>query len=269
MTDTMTEPDRISSSQIDRHLENVLSDTDEVGLPLVRETVNKPDDRWYGQLVANSYVSLTDTKDLEIVLPVAAGVELLRGYVRLRSRLLVTLADTHQHSLTQKPTPALLGGDYLYTAAFSSLHSVPETSSSDCFEILTTVLESITEAFARTYTSVGSAESNSTVFFDETAGSLGEAAAVLGATLAGVDEPNRQHFGRLGQGLSTARQINCVLETDPSDALVIPPTLHESHLRTHAQQRQDDADQALDALSATVDVTTLRAFAETGVSKQD
>jgi hypothetical protein len=265
----MTEPNSISASQIDRHLENVLSDTDGVGLPLVRETVNEPDDRWYGQLVVNSYVSLTDTTDLEIILPVATGVELLRGYVRLRSRLLVTLGNTHPHSLMPEPTPALLGGDYLYTAAFSSLHSVPETSSSDCLEILTTVLESITEAFARTYTSVDSEDSNLTVFVDETAGSLGEAAAVFGATLAGVGKPNRQHFGRLGHGLRTARQINCVLETDPSDALVIPPTLNESHLRTHAQQRQDDADQALDALSATVDVTTLRAFAETGVSKQD
>ncbi|WP_048076823.1 polyprenyl synthetase [Halorubrum sp. AJ67] len=265
----MTEPDTISSSQIDRHLENVLSDTDGVGLPLIRETVNEPDDRWYGQLVVNSYVSLTDTPDLEIVLPVAAGAELLRGYVRLRSRLLATLADTHPHSLTLEPTPALLGGNYLYTAAFSSLHSAPETSSSDCFEILTTVLESITEAFARSYTSAGSADSDSTVFFDETAGSLGEAAAVLGATLAGVDESNRKHFERLGHGLSTVRQINWVLETDPSGALVIPPTLKESHLRTHAQQRQDDADHALDTLSATVDVTTLRAFVETGVSKQD
>lgn len=262
MIDTMTEPDQISSSQINRHIENILSETDEAGLPPVRETVNEPDDRWYGQLVVNSYVSLINTKDLGIVLPVAAGIELLRGYVRLRSRLLVSLADTHPTSLTLDATPALLASDYLYTAAFSSLRSVPATASSKCFEILTTVLENITEAFSRAYTPAGSTEQDQAIYLDGTAGSLGEGAAALGATLAGVDEPVRRHCERIGRGLSTARQISYVLNIDPTEAMVIPPTFDESQFRMYAEQRRDDAAQALDTLSEIVNVTRLQAFAE-------
>lgn len=258
----MTDPAPLQSSQIDRQLENMLGDADEIRLPLVGEVLREPRDRWYGQLAVTAYASLSEGPDLETVLPAAAGVELLRGYVRLRSRLLVTLTGKWAHSLTLEPTPALLAGDYLYSAAFASLRSAPDAPSSDCFELLTTVLETITEAFARAYAPAGSADYDPTTFFDETAGSLGKGAAVLGATLAGVDDSNRQHFARLGRGLSTARQVDRVLEADPKDAMVVPPALDESHLRTHVQRRQDDVDQALDALSETVDVTGLRTFAE-------
>jgi len=254
----MTDADPVCPSRIDHHLESVLSDADEAGLSLVREVLHEPGDRWYGQLVVNTYVSVTDTGDPETVIPAAAGVELLRAYVRLRSRLLVTFADKHTHSFTLDPTSALLAGDYLYSAAFSSLGSVPDTPSSDCFEILTSVLESITQAFARAYTPAGSADCDQAVFLDETAGSLGEGATVLGATLAGLDESNQQYFEQLGQGLSTARQIDCILDGIQSEALIVLPELDESQLQAHTERRRDDANQAFDVLSETFDVASLR-----------
>jgi hypothetical protein len=265
----MTEADPVCPAQIDRHLESVLSDTDDAGLPLVHEVVDEPSDRWYGQLVVNAYVSVTDISDPETVLPAAAGIELLRAYVRLRSRLLVKLADNYAYSFTLDPTSALLAGDYLYTAAFSSLGSVPDTPSSDCFQILTSVLETITDAFARTYTPAGSADYDQAVFLDETAGSLGEGAAALGATLAGLDEPNRRHFERLGRRLSTARQIDRILDAPPREALVVLPEFDEAQLQTHAERRREDADQALDALSKTVDVTCLRTVVKTTEPSHD
>lgn len=258
----MTDPTTVDPSRIDDYVKRELNDAGDPDVPLVRDVLAEPGDRWYGQLVGHAYASLADPENFETVLPAAAGVELLRGYVRLRSRLLVTLADRWAHSFTLEKTPALLGGDYLYTAAFSSLQSVPDAHASDCMEILTTVLESITEAFAVTYTPTGSPATDHTTFFDETAGSLGSRAAALGTTLAGLDDRHRRHFERFGRGLSTARQIELVLEADPSDAMVVPPSLDESRLRRHAERRRDDVDQALSALAETADETRLRAFAE-------
>lgn len=265
----MTDSHSVHPSQIERHLEQVLSNADEVNLPLVRDVLDESPDRWYGQLVVSVYDSLSDCQDREAVLPAAAAIELLRGYARLRSQLLVTLTDKHAHSRTLDPTAALLAGDYLCAAAFSSLRSIPDSPSGDCFEILTAVLKTITEAFARTYTSAGSADYDPATFLDDTAGSLGEGAAALGATLAGLDEPTRRHCQRLGRGLSTARQINYVLDTDPNEAMVIPPTFDESQFRMHAEQRRDDANQALDTLSEIVGVTRLRAFADATATRQN
>lgn len=247
----------------------MLNDADEASLPLVRDVLEKPPNRWYGQLVVNVSDSLSDRQDPEIVLPAAAAVELLRGYVRLRSRLLITLADNHAHSLTLDPTSALLAGDYLYTAAFSSLDSISDSPPDDCFKILTTVLETITEAFTRTYTSAGSVDYDQVMFLDETAGSLGEGAAALGATLAGSDEPVRSHCERFGRELSTARQMHHDHDTGPNEAMLVPPKFDESQFRLDAERRRNDAVQALDTLSETVDVTRLRAFAESTVTKQD
>ena len=265
----MTDTEPVHPSQIERHFEQVLSTGDEANLPLVHDVLDDSPDRWYGQLVVTVYDSLSDHQDCEDVLPYAAAVELLRGYVRLRNRLLLTLTDKHAYSLTPDPTAALLAGDYLYTAAFSSLGSRPDSSSSECFEILTTALETVTEAFTRTYTAAGFTDHDQAKFLDDTAGSLGEGAAALGATLAGVDEPVRRHCERLGRGLSTARQINYVLDMDPTEAMVVPPTFDESQFRQYAEQRRDEAALALDTLSETVDVTRLRALADVTVTRHD
>ncbi|WP_201292957.1 polyprenyl synthetase [Halobacterium bonnevillei] len=256
----MTESAPGRPAQIDRHIERVLSDTDEVGLPLVRDVLPESSDRWYGLLVVAVYESLADSRDTEIVLPAAAAIELLRGYVRLRSRLLVRLADNHAHSLTTDRTSSLLAGDYLYTAAFSALPTLSDTPSGDCFAVLTSVLETITDAFARTYAAAESTDHDQAMLVDDTAGSLGEGAALLGAVLAGIEGPNRRDVARFGRGLSTARQSARILDADPSEAIVVPPRFDETQLRALADRRRDDANRALDALPETVDVARLRAF---------
>jgi hypothetical protein len=265
----MSASDRLGPSAIERQIGAVLGDTDRVGLPLVRTVLRESRDRWYGQLTVSVFDSLSERTDREDVLPAAAAIELLRESVRLRSRLLVTLTDKHAHSLTLEPTAALLAGDYLYTAAFSSLRSVPDARSGDCLEILTGVLETVTETFARTYAPATSVEHEKAAFLDETAGRLGEGAAVLGGTLAGLDEPNLRHLERLGRELSVVRQIRLILDVDPSEAMVVPPTLDHGHLGALADRRRDYAMQALDTLSETVDVTRLRAFAEATTTIQD
>jgi len=265
----MTDSNPNHSPRIERHLERVFRDADEVGLSLVRDVLDEPPGRWYGQLVVNTYDSLSDQQDPETIIPAAGAIELLRGYVRLRSRLFITHTDEHVHSPTMDPTPALLAGDYLYTAAFSSLGSITGTGSSDCFDTLTTVLETITEAFARIYTSAGSSDDEQTKFLDETTGSLGEAAAALGATLAGFDDPTRTHCERLGRKLSIARQIHFILDVEANEAMVIPPSFDERQFRMHAERSRNDAAQAFDTLSETADVTRLRAFADVTVTGHD
>jgi len=265
----MTDSDCIGSPEIEEQIKRVLRDTDKVDLPLVSNVLQESRDRWYGQLAVSAYDSLSEHEDDEDILPVAAAIELLRESVRLRSRLFVTLTNEHPHSLTLEPTAALLAGDYLYTAAFSSLRSVPDARSGDCFEILTAVHETITGRFARTYTPAKSGESDKAVFLDETVGSLGEGAAVLGGTLAGLDQPNHRHVERLGGELSVARQSRLILEADPGEATVVPPTIDQAQLRALAKRRQEHANRALDALSATVDVTRLRELAEATTGVQD
>ena len=61
----MTEPEPIKSSRIDDHIEQALCDADEGDIALVREALYDPRDRWYGQLVASVYDSLSDQQDLD------------------------------------------------------------------------------------------------------------------------------------------------------------------------------------------------------------
>jgi len=265
----MTDPAPVRSLQIDRQLEEVSNDADEAGLALVREILQEASDRWHGRLVVNVYDSLSNHRNPDPVVHAATAIELLWGYVRLRSRLLVMHTDKHAHSITMDPMSALLAGDYLYASAISALSSVPETRSSGCFETLTVALETITEGFWGTYTPASWTDDDITVFFEETAGNLGEAATVLGAQLAGFDSPDREYFEQFGHGLSTARQIEVVLNVPPSEATVVPPSLDETSLRTHAERRRDDANQALDAFSEAVDAKRLRTFAETTASERD
>ncbi len=62
------------------------------------------------------------------------------------------------------PTAVLLASDYLYTSAFSSLRSVPDTSPNGCFEIPTVILETIMETFVRICTSPKLTDNDQTMF---------------------------------------------------------------------------------------------------------
>lgn len=59
----MTEPDPVHPSQIDRHIQRVLSDEETAELPLVHETLHESRDRWYGQIVVNVYETLSDRQN--------------------------------------------------------------------------------------------------------------------------------------------------------------------------------------------------------------
>ncbi|SEO99681.1 hypothetical protein SAMN04487948_11025 [Halogranum amylolyticum] len=247
---------------INARLDTVLSAADEDGLPIARRTVEEPDDRWYGQLVIGAYNSSGSTTDPEMVLPAAVATELLRGYCRLRSRLLIQLTDDRPHSFTLEPTSALLAGEYLSTSAYSSLRSIDHPALSDCFEVLSSVAETITEAFTLIKMQPTPPTSDQCAFFDMTAGSIGAAATVLGAILADVDGTRRDDLATVGCGFSTERQIRHALDPESKWAKVAPPAFDEQELRTHAKRRRDEARQALEELATTANVGYLRTFTD-------
>ncbi|WP_408960376.1 polyprenyl synthetase [Natrinema sp. 74] len=255
-------------TQIDARLEAVLPATGEDGLAVAREVIEEPDDRWYGLLVTETCDSMADTGDVEAPLSAAVAIELLRGYFRLRSELLVQLADERAHSLTRDPTTALLAGDYLYSAAYRSLGSSAHTDLAECFETVTSVLTTITEAFT-TLSVEPAATSPPRSFFDETAGSIGEGAAALGAVLAGADGAQRDTVAQLGRGFSTAREIDQFLDPENGTTEVVSPIVNEQRFREHARQKRDDARQALQTLSARVDAEPLRTLVGPDDSKTD
>lgn len=245
-------------TRIDARLESVLAVADDRDVPLVRETVAGADDRWFGQLAAGCYDSMAEAPALDSVLPAAASVELLRGYCRLRGELLVRLADDRAQSNPLPGTPALLAGDYLHSAAYSTLGSMADATLDDCFRTLTDVVGTVTDAFAATYAPSSESAPDGPSFFDRTAGSLGAGAADLGASLADADDARRERLARLGRGSATARGIRRALDAGPEIASVGPPATDETDLREHAERRRVEAHRALRELSATADVTALR-----------
>lgn len=253
-------------AEIDRHLETVLKSADRDCLELARATMEEWDDRWYGQLLALSYDSMADTSNTETVHLAATAIELLRGYCRLRSELLVQLNDEIAHSLTRDPTSALLASDYQHTSAYSTLGDVDHAHLRDCFEIFTNVSETIIEAFSTNYT-----QSSPTIghcsFIDDTAGILGEGAALIGATLADVDRSRREHFAILGRGFSMGRQIQLSLNSGYRIVHIVPPLPDEQQLRQYAEQHLEMSNQALQDLSSYADVDPLRAFGKDTVSE--
>ncbi|AQL42132.1 hypothetical protein BV210_05135 [Halorientalis sp. IM1011] len=244
-------------AKIDARIETALDATDEDGLAVARETVDAAEDRWYGQLVLATYDATVERRDTSVILPAAAALELLQGYCRLRGELLVQLTERGAHSLTHDPTEALLAADYLYTAAYSTLGSAEHPRIHEGFETLTEILESITGAFATTY--AGSSRPVEPRFFEETAGSLGEGAAVVGATLAGVDDARRERFRAFGRGASTARRIDRALDPERNWS-ILPASLAEDTLEDHATTCRAVTERSLDELTSTTDPTALQAL---------
>ncbi|RDI72499.1 hypothetical protein [Halopelagius longus] len=257
----MDDSPTVRRSEIDARLEAVLSAADEQGLPAVRETMEGPTDRWYGRLVAWSYDSLVGDPDPETAYPAAAATELLYGYCRLRSELLVQLTDAKAHSLTRDETATLLAGDYLRTSAHSLLRSVAHPDIADCADAFADVLDSVTDAFVAAYGRPAPSDPDLPPFFEKTVGSVGAGAAAVGATLAGADDARRDAFARVGRGFSTARRIERVLDSDPGTFEVVPPAVDEAELREYANRRRNEAREALEELSAPADVRAPRTLA--------
>lgn len=243
---------------LDRRLEAALEAADRTGMPRVRSEVQSFSIRWYGQLVALSHNSIADEPATDVVLPASTAIELLRAYCRSRSDLFVQLDADDPHSLSQDPTDALLAGDYLNSAAYATLGAIDHSRLPDAFETLVGVSESLFEAFdARRAWSVEDHGS----FLDETAGSLGEGATVIGATFAGVDDARRKHLAAFGRSSSTARQIQCLLESD-CEMFPLAPEVDERRLREYGMERLTEANRALERLATSADVEPLRAFVE-------
>ncbi|MFC6723230.1 polyprenyl synthetase [Halobium palmae] len=257
----MNDKHSIPPERIDAELERIANQAAEAGLAPVRQTLEAFDERWYGQLVVRVYESLANQPTTDTIVPGATAIELLRGYCRLRSELLVQLNDERPHSLSHDQSTALLAGDYLHSSAYSSLGSLDPLPAAACSDALTDTLMATAEAFVVGYRH-RSSTMEPTRFFDDTTGNIGECAALLGGTIAGVDENQREHAVRIGRGISTSRQIGRILDADPSLFKVVPRFIDESKLREHADDCREDARVALRALSSTGDVTPLRRLVE-------
>ncbi|QCS44871.1 polyprenyl synthetase [Natrinema versiforme] len=257
----MTRTERLSERrlEIDRRLEEALEQAGRDRLGPVRATMTDRDDRRYGQLVAQVHDSIAATPARETVLPAATAIELFRGYVRLRAQLLCRLGD-EDASVQWDVTSALLASDYLYTTAYSTLGTLDDDRIGSCFETLASVSASVIEA-------LGTAESQSTVpatdycsLIDETAGSLGRGSALVGATLADIDEQYRERVATVGRGFGTVSRIQFVLASDAGALRTGSSSSTVRRLRRHATRRLTEVDRALDELSPVADVAPVRAF---------
>ncbi|CQH56586.1 homolog to bifunctional short chain isoprenyl diphosphate synthase [Halobacterium hubeiense] len=242
-------------TELNRRLDATLASADAGGLSLARSTVLECPDRWFGQLVALSYDAAADAPDADAALPAATAVELLRGYCRLRYDLL-TDRDDHAAATDRDTTAVLLAGDYLNSAAYAAFSRVEDGPPRDGFDALTAALQTIVEGFDAAYAR-SAAESES--LLDDTVGALGEGAAVVGATIAGIDDPGREPFADLGRGFSAARHVQRVLDSAGPDSL-LPLDVEERDLRRYGAKRLREAEAGLDRLAGSADAASLRSF---------
>ncbi|QLH84645.1 polyprenyl synthetase [Halosimplex pelagicum] len=251
-------PTVVPRSAIESHLESALDGVDGDGLALARETVEAAEDRWYGQLVAGAYRSLPGRPDTDRAVPAAAAVELVRGYCRLRSELLVQLTDSRPHAFTRDEVAALLAGDYLYTGAYSALAAADRPDRGDCFETVTDALEAVSGAFVDTYVGTGELPPDRVALVERTAGRIGETAAVLGARLADADDRHLDPIARAGRSFAAARTIRRALDREPGSAMVAVPERPAERLGEHATRRREAGRRALGELQSSADVSALR-----------
>lgn len=258
MTQNATRSER--RLEIDRRLEEALGRMESHRLAPVRATITERDDRRYGQLVALSHDSIAETPDRASVRPAATAIELFRGYARLRKRLLSQLDAENATSVQWDVTTALLASDYLYTTAYSTLGALDDDRVGECFETLASVSASIIEALESAGVQSSPAPTDYCSVIDETAGALGRGAACIGATLADVEKPYREHVATVGRGFGTVSRIQFVLASDGGARRTDSSAPTARHLRQHATRRLSEVDRALDELSPVADVAPLRAF---------
>lgn len=247
-------------SDVERRIDAALRPGDGGGASLARSVATAYDDRWYGQLVLRSNQSVRDGLDVETIVPAATAVELLRGYCRVRNEQLLRRADDTTRP-SREPSAALLAGDLLYSTAYSELAAVDAAPIDACFETLTTVTGTIVAALSRRV-QAGTATAADPSVIDGTAGALGRGAAVIGATLAGVDDSDCDRFATLGRGLGVGRRVSRTLDPDDERFHSQSTGPDAGRLRRHAEQRLDDATAAVEALSSVADVATLRSLVD-------
>lgn len=245
-------------AEITRRLDDALAAaaTDQLH-PIWRDILDRPD-RWYGQLLVCTHGALAPDPNPRPVLSAATAIELLREYCRLRSELLTHRTDATPQSITHELTSGLLAGDYLHSSAYATLSDVDPDHRGPCIETLTDAATTLTHAFYTAYSHPDSTDHQTLI--DETAGTLGRTAAQLGAMLADADQSHRTAAATFGYGASTTRQIHRILDPDTGPTDIILPSTDDPDLRQHAEQRRNDARQALQTLPPTVDRDVLHPF---------
>lgn len=221
-------------------------------------------DRRFATLLARSYVAVGGREpDADAVVAPATAVELLREYHRLRGELLVQVDETTTHSANRDPTDALLAGDYLFAAAFGALQSSGGVPAEAPFATLVDTAQSLVEAMGRAHAGDGQAAGDLPAYLDDTVGALGEAAAVLGATVADVDAAHRRAFAPIGHGIAVADWIETVLSREPGRASIVPPIPDEDALQQLAARRRQGAREAILSLDDVVETRRLLDLAST------
>ncbi|ELZ69328.1 hypothetical protein C457_09354 [Haloferax prahovense DSM 18310] len=264
MTDATDAAGRSSDadSTVESRFRSLFDGLDGSAAATAREVVEESETPWYANLLADTVDTVSETDDAvdaSSVRAAGSAVELLWGYYRVRGRLLVQLSDARAHSLTMDSTAALLAGDYLHAAAYSSISSVSSSHLGSCVERLNEAARGLVGTFRSAERAPVRTEAEVVSYCEDTAGRLGETASALGSMLADADEPQRRLLGRVGREASVARQLRRICESDPAATAVSPPECDESLLRERAARRRDDALDALRELPGSVDRSVLRA----------
>ena len=226
-------------------------------LAAARAAVDSPEDRWYARLVAAAHDSASGSADPESVAAVGATLELVRGYCRLRADLLTALGGGCTVSFASDRSAALLAGDYLHAAAFQSLQSTSQTAAGARVETLTDALGSVRRAFSVPLTGSGAIEPSAIA---RTAGAVGEAAAALGASLAGAEVQSVDSLARTGRALATVDATDRLLDS-AATASTGTSAIAERALRANAGRRREVAAELLRSLPDPVDAAPLRSLA--------
>jgi hypothetical protein len=243
---------------------NPVPDGDET-LAAARAAVDVRDDRWYGRLAVAARDSVLgeagDEAERDGVAAAATGVELVRGYCRLRADLLSALRGESAVSLAADRSTALLAGDYLHAAAFQCLHSVPVDSTPTCVEALTGALGSVPATLADARDCEGSGGQSQQLVVDGTAGCVGGVAATLGGVVAAADDCEVDALAAAGRALATVHATASLLDAEDAVTLVPAHAVEEARLRAAAHECQESAARALASLPASVDADELEALA--------
>ncbi|GGL66418.1 polyprenyl synthetase family protein [Halocalculus aciditolerans] len=250
---------RTLDARVERALDGVLTPN----LAAVRADVT-PTERWFGRLLLCVHDTAAGSPT-PAARAGAAAVELLNEYHRVRSGLVVQLDNAVAHSLNWDHTDALLAGDAIHATAYRTLD---DAALADAIDTLTDASTTLTHALD-TRVSRPPPPGERTPLLDETVGVLGRSAALVGASIAGLDDETRNAVGRFGRGVSVARAGRIAADTDPGAVRVVPPDTDPDRLRQYAADALADADAALDALADVLDTDPLRAFLDATVPDAD
>ena len=187
---------------VERRIDAAFDQASGATLPAARAAVTDAEDRLHGGILVRSHESLSGGADRSTVVAAAAAVELLWGYCRLRTELLARSPDASDDS-PDDATPALLAGDFLYSAAHAALGEADDPAAVACFETVTTVSKRVVEALSAAATA--SPPERQRIVAEEAVGALGAGSALLGATLADCPGPYEDSFETLGSALAAAR----------------------------------------------------------------